>query len=65
MCPGSLESFHISQLSIKIEYFGKVGYVGMGMWRGRKWRTGCQSVGGWRLRGAGVGAGLRRRGSRV
>jgi len=32
----------------------------MGMWRGRMLKTGCQSVGSWRLRGAGVGAGTRR-----
>jgi len=37
----------------------------MGMCRGRIWRTGCQSVGGWKLRGAGIGAGLRIHGRRV
>jgi len=32
----------------------------MGMWRRRMWRIGCQIVGGWRFRVAGVEAGLRR-----
>jgi len=26
----------------------------MDMWRGRMWRTGCQSVGCWRFRGRGM-----------
>jgi len=37
----------------------------MGMWRGRMGRTGGHRVGGWRFRGAGVGAGPRRHGSRA
>jgi len=37
----------------------------MGIWKGKMWRTWCQSVGGLRFRGAGVGTGLGRHGSRV